>query len=73
MTQFLPRRRTSLALTVLLAAAMPLFGGCKGSEMSKQEVQQIKQGPPPEMPPEARAAMQRAMQSPPPQAGQPGP
>jgi hypothetical protein len=51
------------AASCLLASAVAL-GGCKGdSQLSKTEVQQMKSGPPAQMPPEAQAAFQKAMQS----------
>ena len=66
--------RVSIALAAAVLASMPLLVGCKGGELSKQEVQQIQQGPPAEMPPQAKAAMQRGMQAPPPPPpGQAGP
>ena len=53
-----------LALAAILAGSLAL-AGCKGNELSKQEVKQMQSGPPAQMPPEAQAAMQRGMQSPP--------
>ncbi len=69
----------------VLAAGAVLFGGglmtgCKrDAQLSDQELQQIKQGPPKEMPAEAAAAMRKMGQggpspgTPPRPAGQPGP
>ena len=59
--------RIPLALSAVIAGSLVLTG-CKGGGLSNQEVQQMKSGPPPEMPAEARAAMQRGMQS---NSGQP--
>jgi hypothetical protein len=69
-----------LLVGLALALALPTgLAGCqKGNELSEKEVQQVKQGPPPEMPAEARQVMegigrdQRAA-TPPRPKGQPGP
>jgi hypothetical protein len=61
-----------LAAAACLLASAAALGGCKGdSQLSKQDVQQMKSGPPAQMPTEAQAAFQKAMQSPPP--APPGP
>jgi len=70
--------RKLVVLAVALCLPMGLAGCQKGSELSEKEVQQIRQGPPPEMPAEARSAMQRMGQdqraaTPPRPKGQPGP
>jgi len=59
-----------LTAACCLLASLPFVAGCKGdAQLSQQEVQQLKSGPPAEMPPEGRAAMQKASQAPPAQTG----
>ena len=56
-----------LAAAGSLLASFSLIAGCKGdAALSQQEVSQLKSGPPQQMPAEAQAAFQKAMQSPPP-------
>ncbi len=67
-----------LAMLVTGAGALAL-GGCKSnSQLSDKELQQMREGPPAEMPAEARKAMQemgtrRGPATPPRPKGQPGP
>jgi hypothetical protein len=59
------RRWIRLVGAICLLASSSLFAGCKGDgALSEQEVKQMKSGPPAQMPPEAQAAFQKAMQSP---------
>jgi len=76
------RTRGAVRNLVVLAAALCLpmgLAGCqKGSELSEKELKQVKEGPPPEMPAEARKVMQGMGQdqraaTPPRPKGQPGP
>ena len=58
------RRLARFAAAGLLLASLSFVAGCKGdAKLSQQEVQQMKSGPPAEMPAEARASFQKAMQS----------
>lgn len=68
--------RISLALCGLVLVTVPLLlGGCqRDAVMSEEEIKRVRQGPPKEMPPEARELMQRGMNfggSQPPQGGPP--
>lgn len=54
------RFRWSLAALGAAAGLLALAGCSGGSQLSQQEMNQIKQGPPREMPPEARQMMERA-------------
>jgi hypothetical protein len=62
-----------------VVALVVLTSGCKpASQFSDKELEQLKQGPPKEMPAEARKAMQEMQQganrpTPPRPQGQPGP
>ncbi len=61
-----------LAVALLLTGGQLLIGCSKDAEVSKTEAEQMKKGPPKEMPAEGRAIMERAAKSgPPPQAGPP--
>ena len=61
-----------MALALILLAGQLLIGCSKDAEISKTEAQQIKEGPPKEMPAQGRAILDRASKSgPPPQAGPP--
>ncbi len=68
-----------VTVAAVLAVAMTGLAGCQRSGFTKEEEQQLKQGPPAEMPAEARQAMERMRQGgnvppPPPRPkGQPGP
>lgn len=70
-----------LLLGGLALLCIPLMYGCSAQgKFSKEEEQQLKQGPPSEMPPQAREMMERMRQGggnvppPPPRPkGQPGP
>ena len=53
------RRLILLPLIIFLAISL---GGCKGNQMTKEEVKQLQTGPPKEMPPQARAMLLRAQQ-----------
>ena len=54
-----------LAASCCLLASLPFVAGCKGdAALSQEEVKQMKSGPPAQMPAEAQAAFQKAMQSP---------
>lgn len=53
--------RRLILLPLIIFLAIP-FGGCKGNQMTKEEVKQLQTGPPKEMPPQARAMLQRAQQ-----------
>jgi hypothetical protein len=64
--------RCLLAVTLLLSGGQLLIGCSKDAEISKTEAEQIKQGPPKEMPAAAKAMFEKASKSgPPPQAGPP--
>lgn len=73
------RRIASTFLAVAVALALLLVGGCKDSQLSQKEVDEIKQGPPKTMPAEAANAMKNmgskgpSPGTPPRPAGQPGP
>lgn len=55
--------RVSLALCGIAFVAVPLLlSGCqRDAVMSEEEIKRVRQGPPKEMPPEARELMQRGM------------
>jgi len=68
---FLGRPSTLLAIGIFLAGGC-LLAGCKGdAQFSDKEIQQMKQGPPKEMPPQARAMFEKAMKAGTAQQGQP--
>lgn len=54
--------RLLLAFVSLLAVGSILTGCSRDAQFSEQEMQQFKQGPPKEMPPEARRLFEKAMQ-----------
>lgn len=78
---FWKRVLAAVALTAVLVLYGVGAGGCQSkSAFTKEEERQLREGPPPEMPPQAREAMERMRQGggnvppPPPRpAGQPGP
>jgi hypothetical protein len=60
------------AMVAALAISAAALAGCgKSAEFSKQEAAQLQQGPPREMPAEARAALLRGQSGPPPNAAPP--
>lgn len=68
----------SLVAVGCLLVGLTTLAGCKGHEFSQEEVKQMEQGPPHQMPPQAVKTMQRMNQggpsrTPPRPAGQPGP
>lgn len=58
--------RIALSLWALALLAIPaLLGGCqRDAVMSEEEIKRVRQGPPREMPPEARAMMERMAKDP---------
>ena len=61
-----------LALALIVLGGQVLIGCSKDSDISKSEAEQMKQGPPKEMPAQGKAMLDRASKSgPPPQAGPP--
>jgi hypothetical protein len=58
----LPLKRLSVLCALgLVLAGSGLLAGCKSdSQFSKKEIEQFKQGPPKEMPPEARKMLEEA-------------
>ncbi|NUQ70794.1 MAG: hypothetical protein HUU17_08230 [Chthonomonadales bacterium] len=75
-----PKRSARFVIGLVgIVIAAGLIGGCKsGSSFSSEETKQLQQGPPKEMPPEARKAMEGMGQGdnravPPRPKGQPGP
>jgi hypothetical protein len=55
-------QRLGLVLLSLLLVGAILAGCSRDAQFSEQEVQQFKQGPPKEMPPEAKRLFEKAMQ-----------
>ncbi len=74
-----PCRAAGAVMLACAVALVTLVGGCKSnSQFSEQELKQMKEGPPAEMPAEGRKMMQemgnRRTPPPPPRPkGQPGP